>query len=159
MIDLRSLELTLGLVLIASACEPKPAEETHVLLSSCGLELACEPMRFIFDIHPPSAEKCAQALLDEGRPGLLSVFHESDGDSYPPHQEDAILILSDGSLLLQSRRRDCGDKGYCEEGPWKAWGPHQECSLSGTTFYPDLYDHCEDVPDWTCEDVEAAVTP
>lgn len=56
MLGLRSSCLVSGLVLLA--CEPKPVEETHVVLTACGLELACEPMTLVNDVTPSPALEC-----------------------------------------------------------------------------------------------------
>jgi hypothetical protein len=137
----------------------EPVEETHVVLTACGLALACEPMTVMEDITPASAQECAQALYDGGQAGLTSLLYEVDGDPYPPFQEDAVLLLSDGRLLQQTRHRDCDGLEFCEDGPWEAWGAHEICSFSTDYFYPDNFVDCEEVPDWTCEEVAAAVMP
>jgi hypothetical protein len=160
MLGLRSSFLVGCLVL--GACEPKPVEETHVLIVESEIELACEPMTLIIEIQPSSAEDCAQALVAADQPGLLSVFHENDGASDPPYMEEAYLLLSGDQLLLQRRERSvkCFDFSSCEVDPWSAWSPHHLCTFKYDGFQPEpgALD-CETVPDWTHEEMEAAVMP
>lgn len=134
------------------------AEETHVVLTGCGAQLSCEVMTVVIDIMPSSALECAENLYDNGKPGLVSLLHEVDGDSLPPYMEDTILMLADGRVVRQRRERDCGEKDVCEDGPWKAWGPHEICEVPSGNFDPEAnISNCMDMADWTCEQVLGAL--
>lgn len=108
--------------------------------------------------RPLRPDARAPWVLTDGKPGLIDVSFEVDGDPFPPYEQHAYLLQKDGSVLRQIRTRDCGMQTFCEDGPWRAWGPHELCEASDS-FHPDNYSACMAVPDWTCAEVVAAATP
>lgn len=131
--------------------------ETHVVLLDCGVELACEPLRQVVDLLPPSGQDCAQALLEDGHAGLVSVAFECDGDPIGAYEEQAILVLDDGRAIRQ--RRLANDGGSCIPEAWRAWGAHEVCLIDGGYFAPDSNFYCQPTHEWSCDEVMAAVMP
>lgn len=149
--------------LLAAACpeteeaDEAPVEERHVVLSECGLELACDPMRHVLDYHPQEAFDCAAELWAAGGAGRLQVTIETDGDPYTVG-EQALVLLSDGQILRQVRDHELGELEDVNDDRWLAWGPHELCENVNETFAPEANFVCQAVSDWTCEDLVASTT-
>lgn len=129
--------------------ETDPAEETHVVLDECGLELTCPAFKYILDPLPQDALDCPQATYDAMEAGLIRVEYELDGAPVGTYREELSLLLPDQTVLRQSRER-ANPNG---EGPWSAWSAHEICQVS-SEYEPEAnVGDCLTVEDWTCEAV------
>ncbi|WP_437895538.1 hypothetical protein [Sorangium sp. So ce124] len=145
---------------------PDPALD----LFACGFELSCERVVVHISPIPPEALTCAAKLVIGGSTGVLSSLLTPG--PYIDETESLILVLGDGTALVQTRERHCGREGM-ECGPtpvWEAPSPHQICDL---VVSPDVEAACEEdaegcgwrpwadlancraVEEHTCEDVAA----
>jgi len=142
-------------------------EREHLVLSSCGVREACEELETHFEPSPWSAARCNAALSTDPTRTGYTVERLSVG---PGDYTESIhrFYLSEDRVLIQSRAASCGVIG--------PWGPHMLCDLTyepddtiacaedyegdltcALELFPDFATNCVEVPDWTCEETEAAM--
>jgi hypothetical protein len=147
----------------------------HVDLFACeGLSLSCEQITVHIDGEPAEAVECAAHLVVSTDPGLLSVV-DAPGPNID-EVEHLMVILGDGTAILQTRERHCGIDEDCDPNlPWEAASAHQVCDVEVAEGLAAACDpacetecycrweglgqlrNCETIEDWSCDDALAAL--
>jgi hypothetical protein len=146
----------------------------HNDLFACGVALSCERISTHLYPEPPWALECAAKLLLSGAPGALSTLLTPG--PYIDEVEDLVLLLGDGTALIQTRERHCGAPGEDPCGVTPQWEPvsaHQLCKVevppglaqacdpgcmtSCNCSWNPQWSECAPVEDWTCQAVMTAL--
>ncbi|AUX35909.1 MULTISPECIES: hypothetical protein [Sorangium] len=149
------------------------ATDPAVDLFACGLEPSCERVVMHASPTPTEALTCAAKLVVGGGTGVLGALLTPG--PYIDETESLLVVLGDGTALVQTRERHCGREGM-ECGPtlgWEAPSQHRICDLvispeleeactddaEGCSFWPwrDL-SNCRAAEEHTCEDIAALLT-
>jgi hypothetical protein len=144
---------------------PDPALD----LFACGFEPSCDQVFVHMYPLPPEALPCAAKLVLGGGTGVLRWLVTPG--PYVDETDSLIVVLGDGTALMQTRERHCGREGM-ECGPTPVWelSPQTICDLvvspaieaaceadaKECTFSPrSNVANCRLVEEHTCEDVAA----
>ncbi len=137
-----------------------------VSLFECGLPLACEPLFDHISLEPQSAIDCVVELTATGGPGVFTRLESVGSDVL--EQEDINILRADGTVVRQSRNRQCED---CDEAtlPWELGAPevcelaidqaaYEQCR-SGDVECPQTwsFENCTAAPDVDCAELESAL--
>jgi hypothetical protein len=114
---------------------PDPALD----LFACGFEPSCEPVTMHAYPIPPESLPCAAKLVLGGGTGVLRSLLTPG--PYVDETDSLIVVLGDGTALVQTRERHCGREGM-ECGPTPVWelSQHKICDL---VVSPDVEAACE----------------
>jgi hypothetical protein len=145
--------------------------QQHVDLFSCGLTPGCDQIIYHNEPSPASALTCFAQLVVSGSPGVLDAV-QAPGP-YFTQKELLLVVLGDGTALVQSRFRECKTTTCPNPVPWEASSAHQICTIVMTDglaaacaagdpntcawspWYPGGITDCHDVDDRTCAQVTA----
>ncbi|KYF91964.1 hypothetical protein BE20_13230 [Sorangium cellulosum] len=151
------------------------APETAPDLFACGLELSCEKISRHLGPEPREALECAARLLLSGGTGVLAAL-DTPGP-FIDETESLIVVLGDGTALVQTRERHCGapDEPPCQPDTWEAPSLHQICDVDipesmeeaceedseeGCVWVPwSGLSNCQAVDDATCTDLAERLAP
>ncbi|WP_438005962.1 hypothetical protein WME89_46110 [Sorangium sp. So ce321] len=151
------------------------APETAPDLFACGLELSCDKISRHLAAEPREALECAARLLLSGGGGVLSAL-DTPGP-FIDETESLIVVLGDGTALVQTRERHCGapDEPPCQDDTWEAPSLHQICDVEipasmeeaceedseeGCVWVPwSGLSNCQAVDDATCDDIADRLAP
>jgi hypothetical protein len=123
--------LLVGAILGACSGDADPEETGPVDagLFACELPPSCEELQnHLGYAEPASAVTCAAKLVAEGRRGVLLAL-DTPGPSVDEIQR-LILVLGDGTALVQRRERHCDRIEDCPGGPaWESASEQQLCDV------------------------------
>ncbi|XXX75512.1 hypothetical protein WMF30_48470 [Sorangium sp. So ce134] len=145
------------------------APETALDLFACGLEPSCDKISRHLSAEPRDALECAARLLLSGGPGVIDAL-DTPGP-YIDETESLIVVLGNGTALVQTRERHCGapDEPPCQADTWDAPSLHRICDIEispsmeeaceedseeGCVWVPwSGLSNCQAVDDYTCNDI------
>ncbi len=151
------------------------APETAPDLFACGLEPSCDRISRHLGPEPPEALECAARLLVSGRTGVLMAL-DTPGPNID-ETESLILVLGDGTALVQTRERHCGDvyDPPCQPDTWETPSLHQICDIEISPSEKEACEeddergcfwdpwfglrNCQAVDDTTCNDIADRLAP
>jgi len=118
-------------------------EALHVDLFGCGLPLSCPRLEEHLEPPPIEDRRCAFPLALDGEPGVVQYSQVLGGG--PPSSFDWLyFFIGDGTVVVQGRTPD------------GTLGSHELCEVSvepTTAVVPEWTGACEEVPDYSCEEL------